>query len=180
MAAEQWFALSGVVIGGGLSFAVSQWVERGRRQHEQSTRWMETKFNAYATYTTDVKRVARYARWLATTGPDVEGRIRSVEQAREDLQAAEQDRSSSFERVVLIGSDDVIQAGNRLNAAVWELEGPARLGETPEADVWRSRTNAWLESLSRFHSAAREDIAVPRAKRRARTSTSVIRADSSE
>jgi hypothetical protein len=120
--------------------------------------------DAYVTYMNDIKEMRVIARRvLRETGLDVNLPIPlTKEEGLPLLAEAEARRSVSAERVLLVGSEEVINALRALNQAVWRIEWFARgLIENADADAWRKASSEYHTAIDNFQECARRDLRVP-------------------
>ncbi|MEU9452840.1 hypothetical protein [Streptomyces sp. NPDC048277] len=85
---------------------------------------------------------------------------RSEEELREELTEANQRWGSAFERVMLLGGDDAIEAGHELNAMIAEIEWQATGRVTGTHPEWRERYRTAFQLINSFHDAARTDLGI--------------------
>lgn len=69
-------------------------------------------------------------------------------------------RGRTFERVMLLGSDEVVEAGHRLNAEATEVDLQATGRTSGILDECRARNRAAFQAINNFRDAAREDLGV--------------------
>lgn len=140
----QLLPLFGVVVGAVMTFLSSNLIERSRWERQQSIRWDERRLDAYVRYAAAIKRnLTAVAQVLA--GKGVIKTINPVgdEVGQLELAAAEAERSTAFEAVLMLGDTATIEAGSQLNREVWRMQAYAR-GELP--------INAATRGINLFHS----------------------------
>lgn len=120
---------------------------------------MAARLDSFTEYLGCVKKVYRLSRevFLLRSEGLGDARLRGLVT---ELALVETERSVAFESVVLLGSQDTIEAGVTLNAALAMLETPARTADPIALDEWQARSADWLDALNRFQSAARRDLRV--------------------
>jgi hypothetical protein len=159
--ASQLVTIGAVLVGAAASYAATTMAELGRFRRDLRIRWVERRLNSYADYIITVKKVVRISRELFVA------RISSIEndnlvQMLGQLSVAEAERSTEFERLVLIGDADTVSAAHTLNERVWRLVRVARGSsetEVSEADWFKNR-DEWLAALINFHRVARISIGI--------------------
>ncbi|MET8687256.1 hypothetical protein ABZV77_23875 [Streptomyces sp. NPDC004732] len=156
----------GAVLLGALStHATTYLMERGRNRHQLLTRWDDKKVEAYGAYVDAAKaRVALAVRLYEfrenlRDGDRTES-DRTERELREDLAGAGRVWGSAFERVMLLGGDDAIEAGHELNATVAEIDWQATGRITGSLGDWRERNRAAFRLINDFHEAARRDLGI--------------------
>ncbi|WP_131744716.1 hypothetical protein [Frankia sp. Cppng1_Ct_nod] len=164
--AAQIFTLAGVVLGAAGSLVGTTLVERSRYRRDIAIRWDTRKYDTYCDYIGYIVHMARITGQIAgMRGWDpIAAMAASEELAIADLDKAELSRTISFERVVLLGDQRCIEAGNSLNGAVWAMEWIAR-GKTPGSpSIWKEATGRLVRELTAFHEVARVSLNVPLAR----------------
>ncbi|MEV6633209.1 hypothetical protein AB0M54_20915 [Actinoplanes sp. NPDC051470] len=155
-------ALIGVVVGGALSFIFAFVGESRRERWALRREWRERKLQAYSGYLADCKRLRDLAQRLAAgVGLDDQAPPLPRSENLEPLAEANMARSASFETVSLVGGKDVVEAGRRLNVALWRLEWFAR-GFLDDTDTvgWSEAMAGYFAAINDFHRCARCDLAV--------------------
>jgi hypothetical protein len=135
---QQLPALLGIVIGAMASYVVGNAAAKAHWRREQSTRWDKPRADAYVDYGHAVKHMARVAHRICAAralGPKVQPLDPDV--GIELLAAADAERSMKWERVLLLGDDQTVEAGNAYHMLVWRLEQVARGNEAP-FDDWEA------------------------------------------
>ena len=154
--------LVGVIIGAGLAYLFTTLGERRRERWALSREWRERKLQAYGRYLSDVKRMRDLAqRIAAASGLDDQAFPLPAETGIDQLADANTARGSSFETLVLIAGQDVVDAGRALDKAVWRLDRHARgklSGSSP--DTWLEALRLYHAAIDVFHNAARADLGV--------------------
>jgi hypothetical protein len=158
-------ALIGVLLGALSTILATSVSERLKWRRSLSVRWDELRLQAYIDYARAIKgtyaAATRLAAWrqpalsLAPLDPDT-GRTRLAE--------ADEQRTKSWESVLLLGDAAAVHAARQWRAAVWQLERLAtddeRVGDAL-LDEWRSLSPAVDLARDRFYEAARQGLLVP-------------------
>ena len=159
--ADQLPTLIGVVIGAAATFAATFATDRARWRREQSVRWDVKRADAYAEYGFAVKKVISLAvRIAAHRGVHALGEPLSPEEGIGLLADAEHERAVRWETVLLLGSDEVVEAARRWHRGVFPLEEIAR-GYPTSAD-WETAVAVVGRERGRFYEAARNDLGLRR------------------
>ncbi len=74
--------------------------------------------------------------------------------------AAARLRGQAFERIMLLGGDEVVEAAHVLNAVAIEIDWQADGTVPATLDQWRERNRAVFRAINEFHDAARRDLGV--------------------
>ncbi|MCX4639756.1 hypothetical protein QT196_21680 [Streptomyces sp. P9-2B-2] len=159
-AGEQWVTIAAVLLGSVSTHLTTYAMERQRKRHELVTRWDSKKLEAYEGYVDSVRACI----FLAVQLFEHREGLRACEMSEPDMlvemAAAGRLRGRAFERIMLLGGDDVVEAGHDLNALAlkvdWQANG--RIGGTLEE--WRERHRAVFRGINDFHEAARSDLGV--------------------
>src|SRR5690242_29571 len=123
----QLLPLLGVAVGAALAFVGNGAIERARWRRQQSIRWDERRLEAYATYAAAVKRNSTAAaQQLALMGAVRTIKAADASDGLKELAAAEADRSTAFERVLILGDTATIEAGSLLNREIYRMQVLAR------------------------------------------------------
>lgn len=155
------FVTIGAVLLGALSTHVANYLmERSKIRQQLMTRWDDKKVETYAEYVDSAKaRIAASVR-VYEVREGLREDHRPEEELRRDLAEASQRWGSAFERVMLFGGDDTIEAGHELNLLlveiVWQAEGKL----TGTLSEWRERHRAVFRAINTFHEAARQDLGI--------------------
>ncbi|NRQ40323.1 hypothetical protein HII36_52155 [Nonomuraea sp. NN258] len=120
---EQLPALIGVLLGAIGAYSVTALTERKRWKRQLATRWDERRVMAYMEYAHAIKKTISICLKLASQRDmGVELKFLAPEYSDSDLAAAEEDRTVSWEAVLLFGSDEAIAAGRKWHESVFRLE----------------------------------------------------------
>jgi hypothetical protein len=168
---QQLPALIGVIIGAGGSFVVTTTTQRAGFRRELAARWDERRMNAYAEYARAQKMsITLTMRVASSFGADPYPHPLTAEDGAAALGAATEAREPAWESLLLIGTPEVIEVAQRWNQAVWNMEQFIQAkGQNPER--WRELWQASDSLRGEFYAAARRDLGVPHAARRASASS---------
>lgn len=159
-ASEQLLTIAAVLLGALMTYVTNYWTERQRIRRELLTRWDGKKLDAYELY---VDRV-RAGVFLAVDLYEHREGIRRSEDSEPQMLAAMADagrlRGRAFERIMLLGGDEVVEAAHDVNAVSLEVDWLATGKTVGTLEVWRERNRAVFRSINAFHEAAREDLGV--------------------
>ncbi|CAM5706899.1 hypothetical protein [Streptomyces fumanus] len=157
---EQLITIAAVLLGALSTHVTNHLMERSRNRHQKLTRWDDRKIDTYAEYVDAAKmRIALAARLYEAR----EGRRddhRPEQDLREDLAEGGRRWGSAFERVMLLGGDDVIEAGHELNTVLAEIDWQATGALSGSLAEWRERHRAAFRLINDFHEAARADLGI--------------------
>lgn len=135
-------------------------MERSRHRRELLTRWDDRKLDAYGGY---VDRV-RAGIFLAVQLYEHREGIKRSEKPDADLVVemaeAEWQRGRSFEQIMLLGGDDVVEAAHELSAAVRAVDWQATGRTDGTLEEWRELHRTAFRAINDFHEAARSDLGV--------------------
>lgn len=154
-----WFTLLGVLLGALATFSVTTLTERTRWRRAQETRWDERRLHSYIEYANAVKKVVSVAsRVLVARGVSAAGgQPLDVEPGLALLAEAEDERSLTWETVLLLGSNTVIDAGRQWHQIAWRLAKFAQEEQPDEQDVTAAYT-AYNAARAAFYGSARGDL----------------------
>lgn len=157
---EQLLTIAAVLLGAVTTYVTNYWSERQRRKHELVVRWDDKKLDAYESYVDRVRAAVFLCVELYEHREGIRADEASEPQIAADLADATRLRGRAFERVMLLGGDDVVEAAHALNAAALEVDWQA-LGKTPGTlPEWRERNRAVFRAINSFHESARADLGV--------------------
>ncbi|WP_186404098.1 hypothetical protein [[Actinomadura] parvosata] len=154
---EQLPALIGVLLGAVGTYSVTALTERKRWKRQLATRWDERRVIAYMEYAHAVKKtISICVKLAAQRDVGVELNFLAPEYAESDLAAAEEERTISWEAVLLFGSDEAIAAGRRWHEAVFRLE---LIATGQEADLsWDLAIKATSRARGEFYRVVKREI----------------------
>jgi hypothetical protein len=150
-------ALIGVLLGAIGTYSVTALTERKRWKRQIATRWDERRVIAYMEYAHAIKKTISICVKLASQrGVGVELNFLAPAYSDADLAAAEEDRTVSWEAVLLFGSDEAIMAGRKWHESVFLLESIA-IGK--EADLpWDLAIKATSRARGEFYRVVKREI----------------------
>ncbi|WP_354642912.1 hypothetical protein [Kitasatospora camelliae] len=159
-ATEQLVTIGAVLLGALTSHLTTRSTERLRKQHERLTRWDEKKLHAYEGYIDRIRSSVFAAVQLYEHREGIHPSNKSEEDLIAGLADAGWERGRSFERIMLLGGDDVVEAAHVLNATALEVDWHAGGKVHGTLDEWRARNRAVFAAINAFHDAARQDLGV--------------------
>ncbi|WP_157573948.1 hypothetical protein [Nocardia jejuensis] len=152
--------LSGVVIGGGITFLASYVNERSKWNRTQAARWDERRLQIYSEYLIVTRAMhtlaARLVR-IRTGSTDPQGM--SLQDGVTQLGELERERIQRWQEVQLLGSPAAVAVGDELNRCTWTLEWFAYGELTDDAD-WLLLIREAYRLRKDFSTAARADLDV--------------------
>lgn len=157
---EQLLTIAAVLLGALSTYATNYWTERQRIRRELLTRWDGKKLDAYEGYVDRVRAGIFLAVQLYEHREDIRRSDDTEQQMLAEIADATRWRGRAFERVMLLGGDEVVEAAHALNETILAVDWQAT-GKTPGTlSDWRDRNRAAFRSINAFHEAAREDLGV--------------------
>jgi hypothetical protein len=159
---DQLPAFIGVVVGAGMSFAATYWMDRTGWRRDQSTRWDERRLSAYLDYGNAVKELVTIADRLASNQP-LESGIAPLERTPENLDklaAAEARRTVATETLRLFADPDTGTAAREMTRCVWHLCWLAR--EAPDGDrsKWKRAFKDYEDARDDYMAQARKSLKI--------------------
>lgn len=156
---EQLPTLLGVVVGAFATYAASSAAERARWRRVQSVRWDEKRVSAYAEYAHALKQVISVALRLASRrDASTDSQWAPPEDELAALNAAEEERTTKWEAVLLLGSNEVVIAGRKWHQCVFRLE---RLAQGQPSDMSLAEAiDATSKARRNFYETAKRDIGI--------------------
>jgi len=159
-AGEQLVTVGAVLIGALSTHVTNHLMERSRNRYQLLTRWDDKKIEAYGEYVDAAKmRIASSVR-LYESREGLRDEHRPEQELREELAEASRRWGSAFERVMLLGGDDAIEAGHELNVMLAEIDWQATGRITGTLPEWRERHRTAFRLINSFHEAARTDLGI--------------------
>lgn len=155
-------ALIGVVLGSGMTFAATYWVDRTRWRREQIVRWDERRFSIYLDYSNAVKELVTIAARLATNQP-LESGIGPLENTAENfdkLDAAEARRTVASEALRLVVDPDTGTAAREMTQCAWHLCWLARKGPEGNDSQWKRAFKDYENARDGYLTCARKTLKV--------------------
>lgn len=149
-----------VLLGALTTHLTNHLTERGKVKYELLTRWDNHKLDAYSQF---VDRV-RAGIFLAVRLYEHREGLRPSDipetELVADLAEAERFQGRSFEQIMLLGGDDVVEAAHELHAAVRAIDWQANGKVTGTLEEWRERNRVAFRAINAFHESARADLGV--------------------
>ncbi|AZS73246.1 hypothetical protein DDE74_21890 [Streptomyces lydicus] len=159
-AGEQWATIAAVLLGSISTHLTTYAMERQRKKHELVTRWDSKKLEAYEGYVDSIRSCI----FLAVQLYEHRNGMRAGETSEQDMlaemSAAGRLRGRAFERIMLLGGDDVVEAAHELNALALKVDWQANGKIEGTLAEWRERNRAVFRGINDFHEAARSDLGV--------------------
>ncbi|MEU8898767.1 hypothetical protein AB0C65_23110 [Nocardia sp. NPDC048505] len=152
--------LSGVVIGGAITFLASYVNERSKWNRSQATRWDERRLQAYSDFLIVTRNMHTLsARLVRIRAGDADQHGMSVQEGVVQLGELERERVQRWQEVQLLGGPKAVAIGDELNRCTWTLEWFAYGDLTGEAD-WLLIIRESYRLRKDFSIAARDDLGV--------------------
>lgn len=154
-------ALIGVALGVFLSWVATEVTERARFRRARLIHWRDRRVDAYMDFAIATKKyMALLFRIGSSLDVDSQPEPLSLDEARQRLAMAFDERDSAFERMRLVGSDSLLVAAQVWVDAMWtmrkSLDAPDDL--TPER--WKALIENVSAGRSEFHRLAQLDLDV--------------------
>lgn len=159
---DQLPALIGVVVGAGLSFTSTSFVERSRWRRAQAVRWDERKLTAYAEFGNAVKDMVLLANRIAA-GRGLNEHPQPMEPSEQNLAAlAEAAAQCSLlnEQLRLLADEDTITASRAMNHRAYRLEWFAYGRLDGSAKEWASAYVEYRDARDAYLGCARASLQV--------------------
>ncbi|UQI47892.1 hypothetical protein M1P56_27925 [Streptomyces sp. HU2014] len=157
---EQLVTIGAVILGGLTTHLTNALAERRRKQHQLLTRWDDKKLEAYASYVERIRTSIFLAVELYEHREGLRERRRDEQEIKAEMTEAGHLRGRAFERIMLLGGDEVVEAAHNLNAVTLEVDWQAHGKITGSLEEWRERNRAAFRAINAFHDAARDDLGV--------------------
>ncbi|MFB7724124.1 hypothetical protein [Nocardia sp. NPDC056100] len=159
---SQLVTIGAVLLGATATYFATYLLTRQRNQYELATRWDGKKLDAYENYVDKVRASVSAALVLYEGYRRQELRAEALpeQELRAALSEAVRVRSRAFERVMLLGGEDVVETAHDLNATAEGLIWRARGEVAGSHDDWLTDFRAVFQSINAFHDAARKDLGV--------------------
>ncbi|MEU3538844.1 hypothetical protein [Streptomyces paromomycinus] len=157
---EQFVTIAAVLLGAMSSYVANFLMERSRNRYQLKTRWDDKKLSAYETYIDRMRACIFLAAQLYEQREGMREAEKPEQELLADVAEAGRLRGRAFERVMLLGGDDVVEAAHELNAAALEVDWQAAGKTAGTLQQWRDRNRAVFRAINVFHEAAREDLGV--------------------
>ncbi|MFD4477242.1 hypothetical protein ACFWPU_14170 [Streptomyces sp. NPDC058471] len=159
-AGEQLVTVAAVLLGALSTHVTNYLMERSRNRHQLLTRWDDKKVEAYGDYVDAAKARIAMAVRLYEQRRGMQDHRRTEHELRDDLAEAGRAWGSAFERVMLMGGDEAVEAGHDLNALVAQIDWQATGRTEGTLDEWRHRNREAFRAINTFHDAARKDLGI--------------------
>jgi hypothetical protein len=159
---DQLLVLLGVIVGALGAFLTTSVTERARWKRALDSRWDGRRVEAYASYGQSVKRMIVIASQIAAgrgLGADVEP-LAPTQVNLDRLAAAEAERASQWETVLLLGHPETVAAARNWHEHAWRLEAYARGRLTGSSSDWQEVRTATDVARAAFYESARSDLGV--------------------
>ncbi|MCT9092598.1 hypothetical protein N4G70_27565 [Streptomyces sp. ASQP_92] len=157
---EQIVTVAAVLLGALTTHATNYLMERSRMRHQLITRWDGKKLDAYEGYVDAVRTCIFAAVHLYETKEGLRERVQEDAEIQAHMGEVGRLRGRAFERVMLLGGDDVVEAAHELNAFALSVDWQATGKVHGTLEEWRERNRAVFRSINAFHEAARADLGV--------------------
>lgn len=157
---EQLVTIGAVLLGALTTHVTNFLMERSKNRYQLLTRWDDKKIDAYSEYVDATKAKIAASVRLYEARENLREDHRPEAELREDLSGTGRRWGSAFERVMLLGGDDAIEAGHELNAVLSEIDWQATGRITGSLGDWRERHRTAFRAINAFHEAAREDLGI--------------------
>jgi hypothetical protein len=158
--AEQWVTIAAVLLGALTTHLTTYAMERQRKKHELVTRWDSKKLEAYEGYVDSVRACIFLAVHLYECREGIRDRDKTDQEMLAEMSEAGRLRGRSFERIMLLGGDDVVEAAHELNAVALQVDWQASGKVDGTLEDWRERNRAAFRAINNFHEEARVDLGV--------------------
>ena len=154
---QQLPALIGVLLGAVSTFVATTATERSRWRRQQSVRWDADRLAAYSEYARAVKRkIAIAVQIAARRGVHPEPDWSPSNEGIEALTVAEEDRTTKWERVLLLGSNEAVAAAREWHNSVFLLERVASGTRTDK--TWTEAVERTSRGRLRFYEVVKRDL----------------------
>ncbi|MFF0744299.1 hypothetical protein ACFYVL_28265 [Streptomyces sp. NPDC004111] len=157
---EQLITIAAVLLGALTTYATTYMMERTRNKHALLTRWDTSKLTAYETFVDSVRACIYLSVELYEDTTRIRSSPKSQTELNLELIELVRSRGRAFERVMLLGGDDVVEAAHQLSAAALKVDWQAQGKTEGTLDDWRSVNRAVFNEINEFHEAARVDLGV--------------------
>ncbi|MEU1205793.1 hypothetical protein [Nocardia sp. NPDC005825] len=152
--------LSGVVIGGAITFLASYVNERSKWVRSKAARWDERRLQAYSDYLIVTRAMhTMAARMVRLRAGEADPHGMSLQEALVQLGELERERTQRWQEVQLLGSPAAVAIGDELNRCTWTLEWFA-YGELAGDTDWLLIVRESYRLRKEFSVAARGDLGV--------------------
>ncbi|WP_218024501.1 hypothetical protein [Nocardia lijiangensis] len=154
---QQLPALIGVLLGVAATYFSTSAAERARWRRAQAIRWDEKRLTAYTEYAHAVKKVIGVSvRIAAHQGmhPDIDKL--PLDEGLIALASAEEERTMKWESVLMLGSEDAVDAARKWHESAFRLQliATGRISDVP----WVQAVEAASRARRGFYEVVRKDI----------------------
>ncbi|WP_433729664.1 hypothetical protein ACQP0C_00995 [Nocardia sp. CA-129566] len=154
---QQLPALIGVLLGAAATYWSTSAAERARWRRAQAIRWDEKRLTAYTEYARAVKKVIGIAvRIAAHQGihPDIDKL--PLDEGLLALASAEEERTMKWESVLMLGSEEAVDAARRWHESSFRLQliATGRVSDVP----WVQAVEVASRARRSFYEVVRKDI----------------------
>ena len=158
--AVQLLTIVAVALGAFASYISTRMVDRSRWQREEALRWDVKRLEAYSDFASALVKFG-YIAWRisAAHGLVATEHLPEPEVGLPDLVTAESEVNVQWQKILLLGSPDVIAAAHKWREEAWHLEWFARRLRSDPKEFTKA-TRDRREARKRFYSVARVDLAV--------------------
>ncbi|MBC2877842.1 MULTISPECIES: hypothetical protein [Streptomyces] len=157
---EQLVTIAAVLMGAVTTHLANHRMEKQRHRQTLQTRWDAKKLDAYANYIDQMRSCIFLAVHLYDHREGIRPSCQPEQELRAEMSEAGRLRGRAFERVMLLGGDDVVEAAHDLNAIALKIDWQATGETTGTLEEWRALHRATFRAINAFHEAAREDLGV--------------------
>ncbi|MFD3885027.1 hypothetical protein [Streptomyces microflavus] len=157
---EQLVTIAAVLLGALTTHWTTYVMERNRSKAELLTRWDSAKLSAYETYVDTLRAAIFAAVELYESKNDIRPSPKSDAELLVVLMEATRERGRAFERVMLLGGDDVVEAAHELASAGAAIDWQATGKTEGTLDDWREKHRTAFREINEFHEQCRIDLGV--------------------
>lgn len=158
--ATQLVTVLAVVLGSAMTYLANHLTERSRFKRELVVRWDDRKLDAYAEYVAAVRTCIYAAVLLYEDKTGLRDSAQPQAELELALTTAEGERASSFERLMQLAAESVIEAAHAVNAVTAEIDWAARTGSVAALEDWRALHRRAFAAINEFHRESRQDLNV--------------------
>ncbi|WP_327368701.1 hypothetical protein [Streptomyces sp. NBC_01217] len=152
--------IAAVLLGALTTHLTNYAMERNRNRQALLTRWDGSKLSAYENYVDTVRACIFLAVELYEVKNDLRTSTKTEAELLLELGQAGRERGRAFERVMLLGGDDVVEAAHQLASAGAQVDWQAKGTAEGTLDDWRERNRVVFREINEFHEQARVDLGV--------------------
>jgi hypothetical protein len=158
--AIQLLTILGVAVGAFASFISTRALERSRWRREEALRWDTKRLESYADFGSAMMRYITTG-YRITAGLKLTAHVQPLDATTglSELARAEAELTEKMEKVIMLGSPDVIRAGQAWRNEAWHLDLFAR-GLLKDRGEYEKATQDRRAAHKRFYAAVRADLGV--------------------